>query len=368
MSVTEILAPGTGHRLLAGEQLGALPRLSSEDLVERAGLTGRGGAGFPTARKIRAVGPRPVVVGNAMEGEHLSHKDALLLRVAPGLVLDGLELLGSALRARRLVLATGHRIDTGPVCAAVALRRSAVEVHGLPEGFLAGQESALVNRINGRPAVPSDRLRPVWQSGVGGRPTLVVNAETLAQLALIARRGADWFRSVGTASDPGTFLVSVCGSSTEVVPRPVVLEIARGTMLADVLARSGTPLHGARAVLVGGYHGAWLPISAVHTPLSREGLAPYGAAPGAGVVHVLDRRRCPLQVSAAVASYLAGGPQASADRASTVSPAWPTRSPGSPHPGPPPVSSPRWRVSAGSSRASAPAPTRTAPPASWPAR
>jgi NADH:ubiquinone oxidoreductase subunit F (NADH-binding) len=308
MTVGGIVAPVDVRRLLAGHPREPLEHLSREDLVDlvqRAGLTGRGGAAFPTARKIRAVGAGSVVVANAMEGEHLSHKDAVLLREAPDLVLDGLELVGSALGARRLILAAGHRIETGPLRTAVAGRRSTVEVHRLDGGFLAGQESALVNRINGRAAVPSDRLRPVWRSGVDGRPTLVLNAETLAQLALLVRHGADWFRSVGTTEDPGTFLVSVSGSSSEVVPRPGVLEIARGTSLEEVLARSRTPLHQVRAVLVGGYHGTWLPPSAFQAPLSHEGLAPYGARPGAGVIHVLDLRHCPLRVSADVAAYLA---------------------------------------------------------------
>ncbi len=298
----------TSQRLLADLDHGPAPRLTAEqlvDLVEAAGLTGRGGAGFPTARKIKAVGRRPVVIGNAMEGEYLSHKDSVLLRTAPGLVLDGLELLAGALHARRTVLAVGHRLDPRPVREAAAERRSAVEVQHLDGGFVSGQESALVNRIDGRPGVPGDPIVPVWRSGVDGRPTMVSNAETLAQLALLARYGADWFRSAGTPEDPGTFLVSLTGSSRDVVPQPGVVEVPRGTPLRDVLTRGGIPLPRVRAVLVGGYHGTWLPISALDAPLSREGLAPYGATPGAGVVHVLDQRACPLRTSAEVATYLA---------------------------------------------------------------
>lgn len=296
------------QRLLAGLDHGPAPQLTADelvDLVEASGLTGRGGAGFPTARKLRSVGRGPVVVGNAMESEFLSHKDALLLRSAPGLVLDGLEILAVALRARRTLLAVGHRIDPGPVREQVAVRRSPVEVRHLDGGFVAGQESALVNRLDGRPGLPGDPLVSVRERGVDGRPTLVVNAETLAQLALLARYGDDWFRSVGTPEDPGTFLVSLTGSSREVVPRPGVVEVARGTPLRDVLTSAATPLPRARAVLVGGYHGTWLPLAALDAPLSREGLAPYDATPGAGVVHVLDRRACPLRTSADVASYLA---------------------------------------------------------------
>jgi len=298
----------TTQRLLAGLDHGPAPRLTAGglvDLVEASGLTGRGGGGFPTARKIRSIGRRPVVVGNAMESEYLSRKDAVLLRTAPGLVLDGLEILASALRARRVLLAVGHRIDPGRVREEVAVRRSPVEVRHLAGGFVAGQESALVNRLDGRPGLPGDPLVPVRERGVDGRPTLVVNAETLAQLALLARYGADWFRSVGTSEDPGTFLVSLTGSTRDVVPHPGVVEVPRGTSLRDVLNGAGTPVQRARAVLVGGYHGTWLPMAALDAPLSRGGLAPYGATPGAGVLHVLDRRACPLRTSADVASYLA---------------------------------------------------------------
>ncbi|MCW2758583.1 MAG: NADH:ubiquinone oxidoreductase, NADH-binding subunit [Nocardioidaceae bacterium] len=295
-------------RLLGIPPAEPLPTLTATDLVtlvERAGLTGRGGAGFPTARKlaaVRASGRTPVVLGNAMEGEHLSHKDAELLTVSPGLVLDGLVLVGRALGARRLVLAVGHRIDAEPVRRAAGGR--GVEVLSLAGGFVAGQESALVDRVNGGPGRPAGPRRPVWRHGVDGEPTFVANAETLAQLALLARRGPGWFRSAGTDSEPGTMLVTVSGSSPDLLRRPVVLEVPLGTPVGDVLDRVGVGRPQVRAVLVGGYHGAWLPGSAVDTPLSRAGLAPWDAAPGAGILHVLDHRHCPLRVSADVAAYL----------------------------------------------------------------
>lgn len=290
------------------QAIGPVPHLSCGQLVElltASGLTGRGGAGFPTARKLAAVAGsrrRPVLVGNAMEGEYLSHKDQVLVERAPHLVLDGLEVLGHALGARRRILATGERVPaSGPSFATTERPGRPIEVRALPGGFLAGQESALVNRLNGRPGVPQDPHTPVYERGVEGRPTLVVNAETLAQLALVARFGADWFRSQGTRHDPGTFLVTVSGTG-----RPQVLEVARGSVLRDVLARAGARLDRVGGVLIGGYHGTWIPSEAMDVRLCKDELSAYGATTGAGIIHLLDAARCPLRISAEIAGYLAG--------------------------------------------------------------
>jgi len=290
------------RRLLGTPPAERLPRLTLAQLlalVEDAGLTGRGGAGFPTAIKVRAVAEarRPVLVGNAMEGEPLSMKDAVLLNRAPHLVVEGLGVVGQAIGAGRRVLAIGPDVDPGD--AETAAHGRGVEVAPLEGGFVAGQESALVNQLSGRPAVPSDPLVRVTTRGVDGRPTLVLNAETLAQVALLARYGADWFREAGTAEDPGTSLFSISGA----VEHPGVVEAARGTALSDVLAPAlpQDPV----AVLVGGYHGAWLAGWAIDTPLTAPALRQHGATVGAGVLHVLGRGTCPLRVAADIAAYLA---------------------------------------------------------------
>ena len=167
-----------------------------------------------------------------------------------------------------------------------------VEVLPLTGGFVAGQESALVNQVNGRPGVPSDPLVPVYRRGVDGRPTLVLNAETLAQLALLARYGADWFRAVGTAVGPG----HVPGHHQRLVrddrcpPRRARGAARCAAALAARRPRAPTST-ASQAVLVGGYHGAWVPGSQLDAPMTVDDLARFGAAPGAGVVHVLDRDR-----------------------------------------------------------------------------
>lgn len=295
--------PVDEQRLLAEHPRAPLPRLDAQALgrlLGEAGLTGRGGAGFPTARKLAALdGRRPVVVGNAMEGEPLSHKDAVLLRISPDLVLDGLELLAHAVHAGRVVLALGGSTPA-------ASTRRGVEVRRLEDCFVAGQETALVNQLNGGAPVPTDPSTPVFRRGVDGRPTLVLNAETLAHVALIARHGAEWFRSQGLPDDPGTGLVTLTASSPDLLARPGVLEVRRGAPLAELVRRGGGDPARVAAVLVGGYHGAWVPGRALDTAWSVAGLAPHGATPGAGIVHLLDSAACPLAVGAEVTAYLAG--------------------------------------------------------------
>lgn len=301
---TATVAPPSGEtRLLADHPGGPVPHVDTRSLIDvltRAGLTGRGGAGFPTARKLASLeGRRPVVVGNAMEGEPLSHKDAVLLHQSPGLVLDGLEILRHALKPSRTVLALGARVPMPP-------ERRGVEVRRLDDSFVAGQETALVNQLNGHDPVPTDPSVPVFRRGVDGRPTLVLNAETLAQLSLVVRHGATWFRSQGLEDDPGTFLISLTESRNGMLDHPGVLEARRGVTLREIVRRGGADPRDVQAVLVGGYHGAWVPGHALDTPMSRPGLAPYGATPGAGIVHLLDTDACPLDVAARVTAYLAG--------------------------------------------------------------
>ncbi|MDO9454753.1 NADH-ubiquinone oxidoreductase-F iron-sulfur binding region domain-containing protein [Nocardioides sp.] len=273
--------------LLAAPPADRLPVLSLPELVaavEAAGLTGRGGAGFPTTTKLRAAaGARGlVVVANAMEGEPLSSKDAVLLARAPHLVLEGLALVSAALGATRRVVGAGSHLPVAalrPVASAYD-----VEVVVVPGGFVSGQESALVRGLSGLPAVPTDPLVRVTTRGVDGRPTLVLNAETLASVAMAVR-----FGPAAAASR----LLTISGA----VEAPGVVEAPRTALLGDVVdrARPG-PL---RAVLVGGYHGGWVPAGALGTSLAD-------LAVGAGVLHVLGAGTCPLAATARIATYLAG--------------------------------------------------------------
>lgn len=304
---------------------GPVPALDATGIVAAvrdAGLTGRGGAAFPTWRKLAAVaeaaavtpaatehgatGRGAVVVGNGAEGEPASAKDRTLLARAPHLVLDGLALAARATGATEAHLYVPENL-VAPLRSSIGERRRAgadeglpITVHTAPRAFIAGEESAVVSALAGGPATPRDTPVRVVASGLGGRPTLVQNVETLANIALICRYGPGRFRDSGTGSEPGTFLATIGGP----VRRPGVYELPLGVALGEALAAAGGTTAPLRAVLVGGYHGGWVPARA-DLPLSRAGLEPFGAAPGAGVVLPLRDDECGLAVGARIAAYLA---------------------------------------------------------------
>jgi NADH:ubiquinone oxidoreductase subunit F (NADH-binding) len=305
-----VLAATASHVDVHLTRLGPLPRLGPDliPLLRESGLLGRGGAAFPTWRKLDAVAGRrrAVVVANGAEGEPASAKDRLLLRTAPHLVLDGLALVADAVDASRVYLYVPAELASA-AAAAVRARRSQDRVTPrvvvAPDAFVAGEETAVVSRLSGRAALPTDKFLLPVQAGVDGRPTVVDNVETLAHVALIARYGASWFRQVGTDDDPGTFLATVSGD----VDAAGVHELPYGVQLRGVLAAAGGSRSRLQAVLVGGFHGAWLPWpDAAEVPVSRAGLGSFGAAPGAGVVVALPANRCGVEATARLVGYLAG--------------------------------------------------------------
>jgi NADH:ubiquinone oxidoreductase subunit F (NADH-binding) len=281
--------------------------------IGRAGLGGRGGAGFPTARKLRAVlesRGRAIVVVNAAEGEPASRKDRMLLQTLPHLVLDGAELAAEAVAAEELIIAV---CESAPACLESVGRgieerrellasQTPIQVRAVPGDYVAGQESALVNHLNGGPATPTFTPPLPSQQGVGRRPTLVHNPETLAHLALIARHGAGWFRQLGTASQTGSALVTLSGPVT----RPGVYEIEYGASLSSLIDAAAGTSAPARALLVGGYGGSWIGGELLGgIRLSDEHLACHSAGFGAGVVLLLSEDACPVAETARTARWLA---------------------------------------------------------------
>jgi NADH:ubiquinone oxidoreductase subunit F (NADH-binding) len=310
------LDPGGAAMTLADHQRahGGLPLIGSRDLieaVERSGLRGRGGADFPTARKLRAVaGNRrgAVLVVNGSETEPASAKDRLLLSRLPHLVLDGAVLAAEAVGAGELIIKVGeHALGSlHALESAISVREDdGVRFHlsAGPDGYVTGEESAVVHFLNGGAAVPTFVPPRPFERGYRGRPTLIQNPETLAQIALVARYGDRWYRELGTAADPGSALVTISGA----VAAPGVYELAFGTPMTDLLEAAGGSTEPLRALLVGGYFGTWVDASrALRLRLAREDLRSVGCSLGSGVLIALGQSSCGLHESARVIDYLAG--------------------------------------------------------------
>ena len=247
---------------------------------------------------------QPVVIGNGTEGEPASMKDRVLLARAPHLVLDGAAVAADIVMAREIVMVV-HREVRSAVEAAVGERRQMgidripVRVVTAADRFVAGEASAVVNWVDrGRP-MPMEKRPRMSERGLGRRPTLVQNVETLAHLALICRHGSAWYRQIGTAEEPGSTLVTLMGSFV----RPGVHEVAIGARMADVFALAGGPSAPLQALLVGGYFGTWLPAAPTMShPFSAQGL---GVGLGAGLVLALPDGVCGLAETARLARYLA---------------------------------------------------------------
>jgi NADH:ubiquinone oxidoreductase subunit F (NADH-binding) len=279
---------------------GPLPAVDLHALVEGAALTGRGGAGFPTAAKLHSVaaaaasaGRAPVIVANGSEGEPAAAKDAVLLVRAPHLVLDGLALAAASLDASSAFLAADPALLPGlERHLADRSDRIGVRLHPVAKAFLAGEESALCAALDGKAPLPRTKFPPVRERGVDGRPTLVLNVETLARMALVAR-GSD----LAAAHMLVTRRMEITGTAWV-----DVLDVPLGTRIEEILRLDD----GVSAVLVGGYAGTWVDAArAAELTLDRGSLGQVGAAVGAGVLAALPADRCGLRETAAVVSYLA---------------------------------------------------------------
>jgi NADH:ubiquinone oxidoreductase subunit F (NADH-binding) len=251
-------------------------------------------------------------VVNAAEGEPVSGKDKVLLRHAPHLVLDGAAAAAAALGARQtlIAVAAGAAAEQAALRQAIAARkrhgvdgRTSLTLVAVPDGFVTGEETALVDFLNGGSGKPTFKPPRPFERGVGGAPTLVHNAETFAHMALIARFGPGWFRQIGTPVEPGSALLTVSGA----VRRPGVYEVALGSPLVDLVDHAGGPTETPLAYLVGGYFGTWISSDQAHRlVLSEAALRKAGASLGAGAIVVLPASACGLAETARIVSYLAG--------------------------------------------------------------
>lgn len=256
--------------------------------VDAADLRGRGGAWFPVATKIEAVaasGGRRILVANGEEGEPASVKDRYLMRARPHLVLEGVLLAARAARADRTIVYASDPPSIASLRAAVVERGIDVEVFAAAPGFVAGEETAVVRAIDGGPAKPTAKPPRPYSRGVEGHPTLVLNVESLARIALLTR---------GRRAD---LLVTLSGAGI----RPVLTEVTPGTPLASLADRFGVgPVRG---FLAGGFSGGLLPRSAASVPLHDGALRRFGSMLGCAAFVALGADDCPVAAAADVLAF-----------------------------------------------------------------
>jgi len=307
-----------GYEKLADhvKRLGARPAGGAWliDALQKSGLRGRGGAAFPAWRKWSAVANassgNAVIVVNASEGEPLSMKDRTLVTYRPHAVLDGAALAAETLGARDVVIYFSRGSDGAERAMKDAVKERARAGTATPEvrfvrtshRYVAGESSAVVNRVSGGPSKPKFSLARTAEKGVDDRPTLIQNAETVAHVAMIGRYGPDWFRKLGTPESPGTTLMTVCGN----VRRPGVFEVDPAATVGGVIAAAGGPATPPAGALLGGYFGTWVaPQSLAALPLDADRLKGQGIAFGCGILAVLPQRSCGIVEATRILTYLA---------------------------------------------------------------
>ena len=300
------------------QHFGPLPSLDDDsalDLIaaiDSARLGGRGGAGFPAAIKVssgRKMCRGGTLVVNAMEGEPASSKDRVLLSCTPHLVLDGAQLVAGIVGASRVVVcvASQHDDPAAAMTAAISERLTLgsptvpFELVRPPGRYVAGEESALVDWVGRGRGAPTFRPEKGTPLQLRGRPAMVHNAETLAQVALIARSGITQSTSSGSEDEVGTCLVTVSGA----VDHPGVYEVELGSPISEIIDRA-QPAAPPAAALIGGYGGTWIRREHLGTPFSNGALAEIGASRGAGVLVVLTSAACGIGETARIAAYMAG--------------------------------------------------------------
>ncbi|MDD5263536.1 MAG: NADH-quinone oxidoreductase subunit NuoF [Candidatus Bipolaricaulis sp.] len=275
-------------------------------LVKQSGLRGRGGAGFPTGMKWGFTAPGEVkyIVCNADEGEPGTFKDRLILEGDPHRLLEGIMLAGYAVGATKgyVYIRGEYALSIRRMQKAIDDARAAgllgdsilgasfsfdVEVKKGAGAYVCGEETALIESIEGKRGYP--RLKPPYPGAVGlwARPTVVNNVETLANVPPIVVRGAEWFRSFGTASCPGTKVYTILGH----VEAPGLVEVEMGTPLRRIIWECGGGVRGGKrfkAALIGGAAGGFVDESQLDVAMDFDGLKEYAGVLGSGAILVVD--------------------------------------------------------------------------------
>jgi NADH-quinone oxidoreductase subunit F len=277
-----------------------------------AGLRGRGGAGFPTGKKWQftreAPGEARYLVLNGGEDEPGSKKDRVLMENLPHLVIEGTILGAYAIGAAKAYLYINAKYDEAirSIDNALAEAKAAgywgenilgsnftleFEVIPAPHNYVAGEDTAVLEVIEGKQPLP--RQKPPFPVTVGlfGKPTSVNNVETLANVAPIMLKGAGWYRTFGTAESPGTMIFAL----DDDVNRPGIYELPFGTPLRHLIEECGGGMRDGKkikAIMPAAPSSAYLPADKIDTPLDHNSMRDAGAGLGCGVVRLIAEGTC----------------------------------------------------------------------------
>ncbi|MDI3472224.1 MAG: NADP-reducing hydrogenase subunit HndC [Thermotogaceae bacterium] len=286
------------------------------EVVKESGLRGRGGAGFPTGLKweftMKTDADQKYVICNADEGEPGTFKDRLIMEGDPHSLIEAMTIAGYAVGATK-----GYIYIRGEYYGSIQNIQKAIKdayEYGLlgedilgsgftfhlavrlgAGAYVCGEETALMESIEGKAGRP--RLKPPYPpvSGLYSKPTVINNVETFVNVPQIILNGADWFKSIGTESSPGTKVFSLCGN---IVNRGIV-EAPMGTTVRDLIYKFGGGIANGKAlkmVQTGGTAGTFIGPDKLDVPLDFDSMKNYGVSLGSGVILVIDEDNCAVDV------------------------------------------------------------------------
>lgn len=300
-----------------GKALTEMTQQQVIDVITESGLRGRGGGGFPTGRKWQFAynepDPEKYVICNADEGDPGAFMDRSILEGNPHSVIEAMAIAGYAIGAHH-----GYIYIRAEYPIAVERLRTAIgqaEEYGVlgkdifgsgfdfdlelrlgAGAFVCGEETALIKSIEGERGMPNPKPPFPAHSGVWGKPTIINNVETYANIAQIIKNGADWFRSIGTERSPGTKVFALGGKITNTG----LVEVPMGTTLREVIYEigGGCPNRKSfKAVQTGGPSGGCLTEEQLDTPIGFDELVDLGSMMGSGGMIVLDEDNCMVDVA-----------------------------------------------------------------------
>lgn len=285
--------------------------------IKAAGLRGMGGAGYPTNQKWENVrnspSPEKYIICNADESEPGTIKDRFVMTYLPHLVIEGMVLAGLCTGAKRGYFYIRHEYQEQEEIIRQELSRAykngwvGKEIMGTglsfeitlfisPGGYICGEETALLEAIEGKRAEPRNKPPFMASAGLWGKPTIIDNVETLALAAAIAMKGADWFNSFGANGFTGLKFIAVTGD----VEKPGVYEVPMGTKYSDLIYKFGGGILGGRKLLgfaPSGPSSGFLPAELADLPMDWKTLNQAGSMVGSGAIVACADNRCMLDMA-----------------------------------------------------------------------